>query len=1464
MKKGGLFIFLIAFILLFFLIFTLSIRAEDSESSSSSEWLMYRKYLNHTAWDGVSFTKIHGLNRANFTLVAGGSNIWSSPAVANGYVYMAGGSQIYQLNASNVSQKIANFSADGTSYSAPSIVNGFVYVGGGGSQIYQLNASNISQRIANFSTGGTVRSTPAIANGFVYVGSYDGKFYQLNASNVSLHVANFTTGNYIRGSAAIANGFVYVGSADNQTYQLNASNVSQLIANVSMPNVISSPAVANGYVYIADYAGVAYQLNASNISEKICNYTGPIYFQSSPAVANGFVYIGTWNGYLYQFNASNISQRISYFYAAGSIYSSPAVANGFVYFGALGSNKTFQLNASNVSISVANFSTDGYVYSSPAVANGYVYIGSDGAQLYQLNADNISKENDFYPPDINFTSPTPANASFQSRNSVYVNVSTSDVSEHSAWIDWNRTLVGWWNFEWINSTNGTFYDNSSYNRHGRLINATVNATTTGKMGQGLEFDGLTYYANIGTPLLNSTEWTYSVWFYPRSNGSVSALIGQGNNPALRWGSMRRVYLFIGCLNCSGTSYKQIGSPDLELNQWHHAVGVVNLSVESNQSETLYIDGARVSTASWSHESISNETRNGTIVRPDTIHYLNIRDSSRSFNGTIDEVMVFSRALTPQEINASYNAGTYKLYNNFTNLSDALYTYRAYAIDNAGNVNSTEENTININSTLVFNCTNLDVVGKNYFLQSDIINNEVTSLACINITKQNITLDCQGHLIFSVQNISGIYTIMRNVTIQNCNVDIGGGNKTNVSAVGIYYNYTGQYGKILNNTVNATYGIYLNYYANGNTLANNTAYGGPLGRAIYLNIASNNNLTSNTGITLGGYTIIIEQSSNDNLLKDNIGVSSSLPGIRIGVTYNNILINNTGASNISVGIYLLGTRNATLINNTGISNISYGINLDSASNNTFINNTGITNSWTYGVGILIRSIGGYPVARNNTFINNTATTNSTYAVYLQNTTDNSFYNQIAVGYSSSSKGVSLNYYAINNTFQDCVNVSGAIVDVNVSLNSINNTFINCSYNSSKEIVDSTSQLIRKWYYSAYVNDTSGNNVSNANITAYNSTNDYQFNLTTSDTGYTSTTKIVDYFNDNGTRTYYSNYTIYAINSSYSGLSHDWNATLQKSAIDMFTFTVIVPPAEIPEGGGEGGCTYDWVCSDWYPQPCNQAGIQKRVCVNRGTCDGEENMPTLNRTCTPEVFEPTEPLFDIFVNIPLQSKWILKGDNVSFDVNLINVGNKTTIDVFLQYLVINANNSLIAEKKETRAIGERDKFTIELPLPENLEEGTYRVYVQIDYDEGKVATAGDSFEIVKDNYTLILRRIVSFLPILAISIIFVLILIKLLTFLRKKPKYRKRKMERREKLVKKKKRKEYAKKYKKEKRRAEREMRLENKYRKKKKKIRKRKKKEKIRILEPQLNRGFIEKRKFLEEKQRKKRIIEMRKIMKQKK
>jgi len=218
------------------------------------------------------------------------------------------------------------------------------------------------------------------------------------------------------------------------------------------------------------------------------------------------------------------------------------------------------------------------------------------------------------------------------------------------------------------------------------------------------------------------------------------------------------------------------------------------------------------------------------------------------------------------------------------------------------------------------------------------------------------------------------------------------------------------------------------------------------------------------------------------------------------------------------------------------------------------------------------------------------------------------------------------------------------------------------------------------------------------------------------------------------------------------------------------TCTVVSAGEPSGGGLSGitCTYDWVCSEWYPEPCPANGIQKRVCVNKGTCTGTAGMPKLNRTCVSEIISPAEPLFDMHAKIPLEKKWIIPGESLKVNIELINLGNTTPLDVSFKYWIVNENNTLIAEMQETRAISEQSKFQIEILLSPEIKLGLYKFYAQITYDLDKVAVAEDSFEIVKSK----IEKFALMISLILITLLTIILLIFLIIKWRKK-KHKKKK-------------------------------------------------------------------------------------------
>jgi len=84
-----------------------------------------------------------------------------------------------QLSPANVARLIlawAAFTGGPISYSSPAVANGLVYIGSGDSKLYAFEATTGQLRWLA-STEGYIFSSPAVANGMVYVGSEDKKLY---------------------------------------------------------------------------------------------------------------------------------------------------------------------------------------------------------------------------------------------------------------------------------------------------------------------------------------------------------------------------------------------------------------------------------------------------------------------------------------------------------------------------------------------------------------------------------------------------------------------------------------------------------------------------------------------------------------------------------------------------------------------------------------------------------------------------------------------------------------------------------------------------------------------------------------------------------------------------------------------------------------------------------------------------------------------------------------------------------------------------------------------------------------------------------------------------------------------------------------------------------------------------------------------------------------------------------------
>jgi hypothetical protein len=205
-------------------------------------------------------------------------------------------------------------------------------------------------------------------------------------------------------------------------------------------------------------------------------------------------------------------------------------------------------------------------------------------------------------------------------------------------------IVGDWNF---NKGTGTVaYDATGYN-NGTLMNG-VSWTdgVQGLTGKALYFDGLDDYVEAsGSGYSLESALTISAWVNINVYPDVAA-VGVGQRGANKW-------IFIRTDGKAGFNVQSPAAPHLNFRSanplstgtWYHIVGTFYQD-GSNMIGKLYING--VLNNSQTVTNTPYNTKGNSIRMGTTIH--NLADY---FNGTIDEVLIYNRALTAMEIQKHY-------------------------------------------------------------------------------------------------------------------------------------------------------------------------------------------------------------------------------------------------------------------------------------------------------------------------------------------------------------------------------------------------------------------------------------------------------------------------------------------------------------------------------------------------------------------------------------------------------------------------------------------------------------------------------------------------------------------------------------------------------------------------------------------------------------------------------------------
>ncbi|MFH1133549.1 MAG: LamG-like jellyroll fold domain-containing protein [Nanoarchaeota archaeon] len=633
-------------------------------------------------------------------------------------------------------------------------------------------------------------------------------------------------------------------------------------------------------------------------------------------------------------------------------------------------------------------------------------------------------------------------------------------------------------------------------------NASVNLTSLSYMENNLS--NTSFYLRMFVQKWNGTGWAHEKLMV---NDSAQRAVFQANGSVFQ---LDEVFngLFNTSTNASGDGYYRV---------------VVNLTNASGEA-LLNRNGSSLS-AAYNFSVDLSPPWNITLIYPADGAVLD--NGSVNFNWTAVDNFT-SNMLCNLTIDGIVNVSNIGSLNatptNYTigGLTGGRHYWNVSCADIVGIANYSTTFSFDVEAVAYLSdCTNISVPGL-YWLSADINSSSAHfGSYCINISTDNVTIDCQGHKIVGNDVVDyGIYTApaaahSTNITIKNCNV-------TDWDTAGISYSNANN-NTFLNITLysNPDYGMVFSS-ANNNTLSNISSFSSATGIMIsssrYLTL--NNiftNSSSESGIEIAGNSggLIVTNSTITNSSEWDIGfgTDSCAAAANAGITLTNvngtdnkpivyfnssvtiknydnnftemifcnadnsvldnitlrhgeketngIILRSTDFSNLS-NIYVNDSTDGIFLrgcNNITLTNASFISNLNDALSISQTNNMTVTN-------VVAQSSGwrGIEISGNlNRIINTTIldTRSSINRIGLYMSSDNNSFENVTI--SSNGQGIYLDTGADDNTFSNVIvkNSSTPGIHVVTAGQSGDNSISNSLFNNSVNVVFTTTVYNNTW-------------------------------------------------------------------------------------------------------------------------------------------------------------------------------------------------------------------------------------------------------------------------------------------------------------------------------------------------------------------------------------------------------------------
>jgi hypothetical protein len=319
-------------------------------------------------------------------------------------------------------------------------------------------------------------------------------------------------------------------------------------------------------------------------------------------------------------------------------------------------------------------------------------------------------------PNISFVDPTFYDGATIFQPWAPVNISINESNLASFIYNWNTTnysfyddslvlMLNFNNVSALGENNSRIVDSSKYKNNGNCsgTGCPTWSLANGRYNGGFSFDGAGDYFNISNSSsldFGGNKLTMSVWINPVFSPTDYQVISKGGKVAYhQYGiefngnsNPQAFGCFINTSSYASSNYIE-ELQNASFGQWQHVVCTYN-----GTAFIIYINGVQ----SAIRQTTVSIDSGGKDMKIGILDDLN---PYQSFNGKMDEIMIWNRPLSAAEVKQLYVSNLYKYdldkWNFFANQSNLIvgdYTYFGYVNDSYGGANRTETRLLRVRNS----------------------------------------------------------------------------------------------------------------------------------------------------------------------------------------------------------------------------------------------------------------------------------------------------------------------------------------------------------------------------------------------------------------------------------------------------------------------------------------------------------------------------------------------------------------------------------------------------------------------------------------------------------------------------------------------------------------------------------------------------------------------------------------------